>query len=75
MEEELKPFQVRGTKDNPEPVEAGDILEAIAEGRDIDIEYADITGMTPIAATIHPNRFVRPIALPTRMNCKGTNPL
>lgn len=44
MEEKLEPFKVRGTKEKLEPVKADDILNAIAEGRDIDIEYAVVVG-------------------------------
>ena len=41
---ELEPFKERGTEQNPKTVQAKDVLEAIAEGRDIDIEYAVIDG-------------------------------
>jgi len=39
---ELEAFTVRGKKENPETLKAEDVLDAIAEGRDVDIEYAVI---------------------------------
>ena len=41
---ELEPFIVRGTVEHSQTVQAEDVLEAIAEGRDIDIEDAVIDG-------------------------------
>ena len=44
MEENLKPFVRHGTKEERIKVSADEILNAIAEGRDIDIQYAIIDG-------------------------------
>lgn len=55
MEEELEPFVVHGTRDNPEPVEAGDVLGAIAKGQDIDISHAVINGNLYIEDELNQN--------------------
>ncbi len=44
MAEELEAFERRGAEAEPIRVEADEVLEAIAEGRDIRIEYAVIDG-------------------------------
>ena len=43
-ERELEPFVRHGTEENRVEVSADDVLNAIAEGRDIDIEWAVIEG-------------------------------
>ena len=48
MEERLVAFERRGTLEEPIEVKADEVLEAIAEGRDVHIEYADIQGSLDI---------------------------
>lgn len=44
MEEERETYRRHGTEDEPVTVDAQEVLDAIADGKDIDIEYADIQG-------------------------------
>ena len=44
MAEELEPLKCHGKKEEHTKVSADDVLNAIAEGQDIDIRYADIQG-------------------------------
>lgn len=44
MEKELDPFVRRATEEERVEILAGEVLDAIAQGRDIDIKYATILG-------------------------------
>ena len=48
MEERLEVFERHGTEEKRIGVKADEVLEAIAEGRDIHIEYANIDGYLDI---------------------------
>lgn len=41
---ERETFQVKGTREKPETIEASEVLNAIAEDKNIDVEYAVIKG-------------------------------
>ncbi|MFC1716973.1 potassium channel family protein [Candidatus Poribacteria bacterium] len=48
MTENLEPFTRHGTEEEPIQVSADEILNAIAEGRDVDVEYAVVEGSLDI---------------------------